>query len=69
MVSHNFGHLYAKFLELRLMTVYQQSSQVEAWFSTADYSWLLLMTSGVIMVLLQHLNFFPFVLFCFVVVC
>ena len=51
------------------MTVYQQSSQVEAWFSTADYSWLLLMTAGVIMVLLQHFTFFPFVLFCFVLFC
>ena len=33
------------------MPVYQQSSQVEAWFTTADYSWLLLMTAGVIMVI------------------
>ena len=29
--------------------VYQQSSQVESYFSTADYTWLLLMTGGVVM--------------------
>lgn len=33
-----------------LIVVYQQSSQVESFFSTADYSWMLLMTGAVIMV-------------------
>ena len=41
----------------QLILVYQQSSQVEAFFSTADYTWMLLMTGAVIMV-----NSFPFVL-------
>ena len=61
MVSRNPDHLCAESLELWLMTVYQQSSQVEAWFSTADYSWILLMTAAVIMVLRQHF----FLLFAF----
>jgi len=41
--------LYA-FLGNVLMEVYQQSSQVESYFSTADYTWMLLITGAVVMV-------------------
>jgi len=38
------------FLGNVLIEVYQQSSQVESYFSTADYTWMLLITGAVVMV-------------------
>jgi hypothetical protein len=65
MVSYDPCHVYAPSYFVILTVVYQQSSQVESFFSTADYAWMLVMTGAVIMVPSLVINVL-FSLCCFI---